>query len=255
MKHGDFTNLAKNYINRPAYSTLILKAILKYIDYEKKKDFKVADVGAGTGKLTKMLLEMGLDVVAVEPNEAMREEGIKYTKEYPIQWINGCGENTTLLDKSIDLVVMASSFHWTNPALSLPEFHRILKTNGFFTAMWNTRDIEASELQMRIEKRIYEIIPNLKRISSGSKQHTQNWEKVLISTGHFCNVIFMETGYIENMDRDRYMGVWNSVNDIRFQAGEEKWKEILRAIESEIKDLDIIEVPYKIRSWTVQKEG
>ena len=108
MKQGDVSNLAKKYINRPAYSELILRAILKYMDYEKKENFKIAEVGAGTGKLTKMLLEMGLDVIAVEPNDAMREEGIKYTREHNIQWINGTGEYTTLENECVDWVIMAS---------------------------------------------------------------------------------------------------------------------------------------------------
>ena len=255
MKQGDFSNLAKNYIHRPAYSELILRAILKYMDYDKKANFKVADVGAGTGKLTKMLLEMELDVVAVEPNDAMREEGRKYTQEHTVKWINGSGESTTLENESVDWVIMGSSFHWTNPKISLPEFHRILKPDGFFSAMWNPRNIESSELHTKIENNIYEIAPNIKRVSSGSKKHTQKWEDVLVSSGHFRDVIFMEVDHLEMMTKDRYMGAWNSVNDIRSQAGEDKWKLILESIESEIKDLDIIEVPYKIRAWTAQKVG
>lgn len=255
MQQGDFTNLAKNYINRPAYSKLILSAILKYMDYEKKVNFKIADVGAGTGKLTKMLLEMELDIVAIEPNDDMREEGIKYTHEYIVKWINGSGEHTRLRNESVDWVVMASSFHWTNPKHSLLEFHRVLKPRGFFTAMWNPRNIDASELHTKIENIIYEIAPNIKRVSSGSKNHTQRWDEILVSTGHFQDVIFMEVDHLEVMTKDRYMGAWNSVNDIRSQAGEEKWKQILEAIEHEIKDLDIIEVPYKIRAWTAQKVG
>lgn len=255
MKQGDFSNLAKKYINRPAYSELILRAILKYMDYEKKENFKIAEVGAGTGKLTKMLLEMGLDVIAVEPNDAMREEGIKYTREHNIQWINGTGEYTTLENECVDWVIMASSFHWTDTKISLPEFHRILKPNGFFTALWNPRNIEASELHTKIENNIYEIAPNIKRVSSGSKNHTSKWEDVLVSTGHFQDVIFMEVDHLEIMSKERYMGAWDSVNDIRSQAGEEKWEQILESIEHEIEDLDLIEVPYKIRAWTTQKIG
>lgn len=255
MKHGDFTELARNYVHRPAYSERLLTALLKYMDYEKKKAFKVADVGAGTGKLTRMLLDLGLDVTAVEPNDAMREEGKSYTGDYAVEWIKGSGEHTALNDESADWAVMASSFHWTDPRLSLPEFHRILKPDGFFTVMWNPRNVAASELHTRIENRIHEIAPNIQRVSSGSKENTKKWENVLTSTGHFREVIFMEVDHVETMTVDRYMGIWHSVNDIRVQAGEDKWNEILNAIEHEIKDMGLLEVPYKIRAWTARKVG
>jgi len=254
MKHGDFTELAKNYIHRPAYSQIILGMLLDYVGYAQKRDnFQVAEVGAGTGKLTKMLLERGIRTIAIEPNDMMRTEGIAYTHEYQVEWKNGSGEFTTLDNESVDWVVMASSFHWTEPNHSLPEFHRILKPGGFFTAIWNPRNIEASPLNSAIEEKIYQLFPTVKRVSSGSKQHTQNWEKVLVSTGHFKDVIFIEGNHVEVMSKERYLGVWNSVNDIRVQVGEEGWKQIITIISSETKDLELIEIPYKNRAWTAQK--
>jgi 16S rRNA A1518/A1519 N6-dimethyltransferase RsmA/KsgA/DIM1 with predicted DNA glycosylase/AP lyase activity len=68
---GDFTKLAKAYINRLAYNDLIVSALLKYVGYDKKTDFKVADVGAGTGKFTKVLSEKGIKIFSVEPNDEM----------------------------------------------------------------------------------------------------------------------------------------------------------------------------------------
>jgi ubiquinone/menaquinone biosynthesis C-methylase UbiE len=92
-----------------------LKTLLLYTGYLQKPDFKIADIGAGTGKLTKMLLEKGLSVTAVEPNHAMRAEGIKYTDGFDVSWVAGSAEETGLPDGSLDWILMASSFHWTNP--------------------------------------------------------------------------------------------------------------------------------------------
>ena len=253
MQLGDFSALAKQYINRPAYNEHLLKTLLLYTGYLQKPDFKVADVGAGTGKLTKMLLEKGLNVTAVEPNDAMREEGIRFTEGFNISWLAGSGEVTGLPANNFDWLIMASSFHWTDPQKSLPEFHRTLKPGGYFTAIWNPRNIEASELHSRIEQQIYDIAPSINRVSSGSKANTKKWEEVLISTGHFENVMFMEVDHIEVMSKERYMGAWNSVDDIQAQAGPEKWKQILAMIENEIKDLVQVEVPHKNRDWTAQK--
>lgn len=254
MKQGDFTTLAENYKHRPAYSPVILEALTRMIGLAGQEDVHVAEVGAGTGKLTYMLAQMGLNVLAVEPNGAMREEGIKYTADFPnVTWSAGTGESTGLPNACADWVVMASSFHWTNPDLSLPEFFRILKTDGWFTAIWNPRNIEASPLLSDIEERIYQIAPHVSRVSSGAKRHTKNWEKELVATGHFQDVIFMETDHLEIMSKERYMGAWHSVNDLPAQAGEEKWREILAAIEAEIEGVSQIEAPYKNRAWTARK--
>lgn len=255
MQLGDFSTLAKQYINRPAYNDHLLKTLLLYTGYLQKPDFSVADVGAGTGKLTKMLLEKGVSLTAVEPNDSMREEGVKYTDGFNASWLAGSGEETGLPGGSVDWLIMASSFHWTDPEKSLPEFHRALKPGGYFTAIWNPRNIESSELHTRIEQKIYEIAPNINRVSSGSKANTKKWEEVLISTGHFSNVIFMEVDHTEVMTKERYLGAWNSVNDIQAQAGPESWAKILTMIENEIAYLDVVEVPYKNRSWTAQRVG
>lgn len=92
MQQGDFTELAKHYHNRPAYSVMLLNKLIKCINDENKalNDLKVVEVGAGTGKLTKMLGEIGLNVIAVEPNDNMRKEGQKYVGDMPnIEWRKG----------------------------------------------------------------------------------------------------------------------------------------------------------------------
>lgn len=254
IKLGDFTNLARQYVNRPAYDTVLLNKILALINKDVKEIIS-ADVGAGTGKLTKVLAEMGVTTIyAVEPNDAMREEGILYTKEFPfINWMTGSGEDTGLQSDSVNWVTMASSFHWTDPAKSLPEFYRVLRSKGFFTILWNSRNVSASPLHTEIEEQIKTIVPELKRVSSGSQAYTKNWEEVLISTGHFTDVKFIETDYMETMTKSRYMNAWRSVNDIQAQAGPERFLQILNMIEQTIEPLNEVAVPYKMRSWTARR--
>ena len=254
MQQGDFSQLAQAYRHRTGYSHSILKLLSSYVRSELScEQLKVADIGAGTGKLTEQLLKMGFDVKAVEPNDAMREEGLLSTNGYDISWTKGSGEKTGLQSNSLDWVFMASSFHWTKPDISLPEFSRILKPGGFLTVLWNPRDLENSSLQKNIDELIHKIAPNINRVSSGSSKYTQDIEKVLTSTKHFSNVLFTEGYHQVNMEKDRYMGAWESVNDIQSQAGKEKWQEILLGIRKEIENMDEVVVPYKTRAWTAQK--
>lgn len=250
MKQGDFTKLAADYVNRPGYSAQVLKMIAG-LAAPSPKAAKVADVGAGTGKLTEALVQLGYSGFAIEPNDAMREQGRRIKGGF--EWQKGSGEETGLPAGSVDWVLMASSFHWTDPLRSLPEFHRILKPGGYLTVLWNPRDLERSPLQKRIDDGIQARVPGLKRVSSGSAKHTARIEETLVSTGHFKDIVAIEAGHREWMTPQRYMGVWRSVNDIQAQAGEEKWQEILGWIESEIHGLEAIEMFYRTRSWTGQR--
>jgi ubiquinone/menaquinone biosynthesis C-methylase UbiE len=251
MKQGDFTGLAKAYVNRPGYSLPVLRMIARHVGLEKED--LVADVGAGTGKLTENLKELGLEVVAVEPNDDMRKEGAIYTNRYDVQWRKGSAEDTGLDGGSVAWVLMGSSFHWADKNCALAEFHRILKPGGCFTALWNPRDIERNPLHKRIEERIHTIAPEIKRVSSGAASYTTHLTEDLLSTGHFTEPIFVESAYEISMSPERYLGAWRSVNDIQAQAGPERFETIVAAIQEEIAGLETVQVPYKTRAWTVRR--
>lgn len=252
MELGDFTELAKAYRHRTGYSPRVLKALAGYIGAW-REGFALADVGAGTGKLTENLLELGLDVTAVEPNDAMRAEGQLLLGEHDrLRWRAGSAETTGLPDRSVDWVLMGSSFHWTRPAEALDEFQRILRPGGFFTAIWNPRHLEQSELHQRIEARIHEIVPGIQRVSSGTSKYTENLQETLTRSGQFGRLIFMEAGHDVAMSPERYLGAWRSVNDIQVQAGPERFEAVMAAIQAEIAELGTVHVPYRTRAWTVQ---
>jgi ubiquinone/menaquinone biosynthesis C-methylase UbiE len=252
MQQGDFTTLARDYIHRTGYSRDVLDSIVARVA-RGKSSIVVADVGAGTGKLTENLIALGLNGYAVEPNDAMRAEGQRLCgAERPFLWSKGSGEDTGLGAASVDWVLMASSFHWTDPSRSLPEFHRILKPGGFFTALWNPRDLQASELHRGIEQEIHERVPLLKRVSSGSKTYTEGLEQTLVSTGHFSGVVFCEGAHQVSMTPERYLGAWRSVNDIQAQAGPEVFERLMLAISDRVRHLPEVVVPYRTRAWTVQ---
>lgn len=253
MKHGDFTELAKYYGNRSGYSLVVLECLKNHV-FNSVGEGAAADVGAGTGKLTENLAEIGLKGFAVEPNEAMRTEAAKiHAGGEDFVWSIGSAEATGLNDNSVSWVLMGSSFHWTDYHQAMKEFYRILVPGGFFTAIWNPRDIESSELHKRIEEVVYTEIPQMKRVSSGKSITTEEMkEKLLCGGGYFKDILFVEAPHVELMTKERYMNTWKSVNDIQVQAGEEGFQRILAKIENILCDKNEIEVPYISRSWTVR---
>jgi len=90
----------------------------------------------------------------------------------------------------------------------------------------------------------------LKRMSSGSNQ--SGLEEKLLSTGRFHRLLFVEAPHVEIMTPARYLGIWQSVNDVRVQAGSRRFAEILNAIKKETAGLSSIRVAYLTRAWTVQ---
>lgn len=97
MELGDFSKLAKDYINRTGYSQNVLSVLKNHIEACNGKITMIADVGAGTGKLTADLCDLGLCGYAVEPNDAMRAEGLKlFAQNSSFQWSKGAAENTGL---------------------------------------------------------------------------------------------------------------------------------------------------------------
>lgn len=253
MRPGDFTNLAEDYAKyRPGYSETVLKALIHYTG-ACREGFRVADVGAGTGIWTRMLADSGLCCYAVDPNDAMRAQGIKHTEGRGVEWVKGCAENTGLEAASIDWVTMASSFHWVTQPDGLNEFARILRPGGFITVLWNPRNLEGNLFHEQIEAIIYDIVPDLKRASSGASRHALDYDEVLRQTGVFGDVLFVEGKHELVMSKERYLGVWRSVNDIQVQAGPERFERLLNAIAEKIAPMQEIVVPYKTRSWTARK--
>jgi SAM-dependent methyltransferase len=99
---------------------------------------RVLDLGAGTGKLTRGLVERGLDVTAVEPSEGMREQ---LTSVLPgVTALAGTAEQIPLSSGAVDAVLVAQAWHWVDPPRAVPEVARVLAPGGRLGLIWNVRD-------------------------------------------------------------------------------------------------------------------
>jgi SAM-dependent methyltransferase len=97
----------------------------------------VLDLGAGTGKLSRLLVETGARVVAVEPVEEMRQ---LLETVMGVEALAGAAEAIPLPDASADACTIAQAFHWFAPVLALAEIHRVLRPGSALGLLWNRLD-------------------------------------------------------------------------------------------------------------------
>lgn len=100
----------------------------------------VVDLGAGTGKFTRLLISTGAKIVAIEPVEKMRRT---FSEQLPgIEIQDGAAEAIPLPASSADAIVAAQAFHWFANEQALGEIHRVLRSKGRLGLIWNTWDMD-----------------------------------------------------------------------------------------------------------------
>ncbi|WP_217569155.1 class I SAM-dependent methyltransferase [Streptomyces sp. GbtcB7] len=137
--HSFNTAAAQYAANRPSYPPALFTT-LEDLAARPLKGAQVIDVGAGTGISTTLLHARGADVIAVEPGEGMAAEFRRAHPDIPL--VRGTGDALPLATASADFLTYAQSWHWTNPAHSLPEAFRVLRPGGALALWWNTSALD-----------------------------------------------------------------------------------------------------------------
>jgi len=105
---------------------------------------RVVDLGAGTGAMSRLLVDRADEVVAIEPDDRMR---LVLGREVPgAQAVQGRGESIPLPDSSVDVVVASSSWHWMDPVPTLAEVARVLVPGGTLATVWSGADPDGAFL-------------------------------------------------------------------------------------------------------------
>ena len=242
----NYTSLADAYLKRPDYSDSAIDAMLKIA--EVSKGASICDVGAGVAHLTLMLAARGMEVVAVEPNDAMRANGMKRTAEIKsVRWHEGTGEETGQIDKSFDMVTFGSSFNVCDRQSALKETSRILKPNGVFACMWNHRQLD-DEIQGKIESIIKSHISGY---GYGTRREDQC--ATIDASNLFGEVVHLDSRVMHQQTIQECVEAWRSHATLERQAGE-SFHEIIEDIESYLVSLgtESIQIPYSTNIWVAR---
>lgn len=194
----------------------------------------VVDLGAGTGKMTRLLAATGADVVAVEPMEAMR-------RHLPGA-VDGTAEAIPLVDGAADAVVAAQAFHWFRPLPALAEIARVLRPGGGLALVWNHRDAR--------EPWVAALLHASRWDTSAPYERHADWGGIVESSGLFGPVTMTA---FEHRERTGVEGVLAGVASISHVAamGDDERAALLADCRRVLDGLPpTFEFPYVTECWT-----
>lgn len=160
---------------RPGYPATVIDLLVDRLPI--LSDSTVVDLGAGTGKMTRLLTAAAARVVAVEPVSGMLDQLRAIVPE--AEAIEAPAEAIPLPDGWADAVVVAQAFHWFDAPMALAEIGRILKPGGALALVWNVRDGSVPWVA-----RLSEVI-HWHRHDVSAYEDRIDWAAVVADDGHF----------------------------------------------------------------------
>ncbi|HUY07616.1 MAG TPA: class I SAM-dependent methyltransferase [Acidimicrobiales bacterium] len=180
----------------------------------------VVDLGAGTGKFTRSLVNLGLRVTAIEPVDEMRAQLSAMLPE--VSAVGGVAQHLEAESASADLCTCAQSFHWFADEVAVAEIARVLKPGHFLVLVWNQRDV-SNPIQLTLEE-------FLLRYQDPEIPHSPNrrWKPVIDGSNLFEFVEETRFTHVHELDgegvidRLRSMSVYSSLSlEIQQEATEQ----------------------------------
>jgi SAM-dependent methyltransferase len=188
---------------RPMYPFAAVRRLVRELRI--KPESTVLDLGAGTGKLTRLLAQLGADVVAVEPVDAMRQrlvETIPGMKALP-----GTAEAIPLEDDSMDAVTVGQAFHWFDGDAALAEIHRVLRPGTRLGLIWNVKDESVDWVRLLAEI-IEPYRGSAPRVASGA------WKEAFERTELFTPIERARFAFVHATDMDTVVARVTSISFI-----------------------------------------
>jgi ubiquinone/menaquinone biosynthesis C-methylase UbiE len=212
---------------------------------------RVADVAAGTGKLTRLLTPFEPALVAVEPVVGMRTT---YAEMCPgIPMVAATAEQLPFAGRSLDAITVAQGFHWFDGPVALVEFARVLRPGGRLGLIWNARDRSNDlvdqlwSIMDRVEKR------------APWRMHERWSDSAFVDAPQFGNLTEATFHHEQVLTPEQVLGRFRSVSHISVLPPDQQDQvigEIRRVLETHplSKGHDLVPIPYRVDAYWCERQ-
>jgi SAM-dependent methyltransferase len=240
-----FGDVAEAYdFGRPRYPAQVVDAIA-----EAAGGPRLLDVGAGTGRLSGPLLELGRDVVAVEPLDSMR--AILARKIGADRALAGHAEALPLQDASVDGAVCSDAWHWFDGARAAGELDRVVRPGGGvvvcvlrFPPEFRPPWVQESEDLLR---------PRWEAVRHPYRDGTKRPDGLDCHAG-FEPLEVREVPFVDHSDRERIVAHWNSMSAVASLEPAERTR-VLEGIDAILRrhGVETVDRPYRAELWITRR--
>lgn len=224
---------------RPEYASEAIAALVGELGIGPGK--RVLDLAAGTGKLTRQLVDSGAELVAVEPVAEMRAKLLAAVAG--VEAIEGTAERIPLPNHSVDAVVVGQAFHWFDSVRAVSEIHRVLRPSGAVGLVWQSRRRTRPWIQ-----RLHEIIDS--RSGTNPRFRSGAWREGFDKVALFqplaeASFEYVQRGTAETfVDRVASISYIAALRDDERAAVLDEVRELL-ATDPDTAGAELIELPYR----------
>lgn len=233
---------------RPGYPDDAVSYLVRELGIDPGRD--VLELGAGTGKLTELIVHTGARITSIEPLAGMRE--VLQRNCPTVTVLDGTAEEIPVVDASADAVVAAQAFHWFDGDRALPEIHRVLRPDGRLGMMWNARD-EASDWAERLTA-IFDRLAG-----DGPRYRDMLWRAPFERTELFGPLHRQVAYHVHEVTRAAFMDRVLSVSYVASAPEAERARvraEVTQLLETDpaLRGRDVIVMPYRTDVfWTARR--
>lgn len=233
---------------RPEFPPEAIKYLIEVLGISPQTH--LVDLGAGTGKLTQILVPTQAHITAVEPVDGMRKKFEGLLPTVPV--LNGTAENIPIDTNTVDVLVVGQAFHWFNGGMALKEIHRILKDRGGLGLIWNVRD-ESQDWVAQWTTLIDTYAGNT------PQYRTFAWKTCFETTDLFSSLNLKTFRFVQKINSETLLDRVRStsfISALEDQARESLLRQVKKLLEThpQTREKKIFEMPYRTDVYSCFKK-